>query len=194
MEAAHLTDRGTMAMRSPVNWALLGLVIQRRSYGYELVQRFERTYADSLELSSRSQIYKALDQLARRGLIEHSQPEGTLEEARQRKLHYRATAEGVRAYEAWLIEQVEDRRRSRLLAQQFAALPPEHALRVLERCEETCLEMVGRLPAEEDASQRSEVLAERLASGEERIRAGAMLGWIELARSELSAAAKRTRG
>lgn len=36
-------------MRSPLNWALLGLVIQRPSYGYELVQRFERIYEDALE-------------------------------------------------------------------------------------------------------------------------------------------------
>ena len=57
-------------MRSPLNWALLGLVIQRPSYGYELVQRFERTYEDALELSSPSQVYTALDALRRRSLIE----------------------------------------------------------------------------------------------------------------------------
>ena len=51
-------------MRSPINWALLGLVIQRPSYGYELVQRFERTYEDALELSSPSQVYTALDALS----------------------------------------------------------------------------------------------------------------------------------
>ena len=34
----------TGSMQSPVNWALLGLVIERPSYAYELAQRFERTY------------------------------------------------------------------------------------------------------------------------------------------------------
>jgi DNA-binding PadR family transcriptional regulator len=29
-------------MRSLVNWALLGLVIERPSYAYELARRFER--------------------------------------------------------------------------------------------------------------------------------------------------------
>ncbi len=57
-------------MRSLVSWSLLGLVIERPSYGYELVQRFERTYGDVLELSSPSQIYTALDALQRRSLIE----------------------------------------------------------------------------------------------------------------------------
>lgn len=196
MEAARLKDSNTSAMRSPVNWALLGLVIQRPSYGYELVQRFERTYADTLELSSRSQIYTALDSLSRRGLIEH-ETERIEDPVRQPRLHYRATQAGVRSYEDWLIGQMgEDRRRSRLIAQQFAALSPERALRVLERCAEALLEAIGSLPADDEEQQRSdrpEALAERLADEEERLRAGAMLSWIEYARSELSSAANRAR-
>ena len=35
-------------MRSPVNWALLGLIIERPSYAYNLAQRFERRYGDTL--------------------------------------------------------------------------------------------------------------------------------------------------
>jgi len=31
-------------MHSQVNWSLLGLVIKRPSYAYELAKRFERTY------------------------------------------------------------------------------------------------------------------------------------------------------
>lgn len=199
MEAARLTYRNSAGMRSPINWALLGLVIQRPSYGYELVQRFERTYADTLELSSRSQIYTALDTLSRRGLIEHAQAEQAEDAVRQPKLTYRATEAGIASYEGWLIEQMgEDRRRSRLLAQQFAALAPDQALRVLERCAEACLDAAGWLPTdeEEQLQQRGDppgALAERLAGEEERLRAGAMLNWIEYARSELSAAALRTR-
>jgi DNA-binding PadR family transcriptional regulator len=196
MEAARLKDGNTSAMRSPVNWALLGLVIQRPSYGYELVQRFERTYANTLELSSRSQIYTALDSLSRRGLIEHAQPERVEDAVRQPKLHYMATKAGICSYEHWLIEQMsEDRRRSRLIAQQFAALSPEHALRVLERCAEACLDAIGTMPEDDEQQRpdRCEALAERLAGEEERLRAGAMLSWIEYARSELSAAARRTR-
>ena len=57
-------------MRSPVNWAVLGLMIERPSYGYEILQRFERNYGELLRLSSPSQIYTALDSLADRGMIE----------------------------------------------------------------------------------------------------------------------------
>lgn len=183
-------------MRSPVNWALLGLLIRRPSYGYELTQRFERTYPHTVEISSRSQIYTALDSLAKRGLIEHAQDGPLREPVRQPKLRYRATAAGIVAYEQWLIEQVsEDERRSQLIAQHFAALPAEHAVRVLERCAEACLEAAGRLPAEEDElpDQRPQALAERLAEEEERLRTGAVLSWIEYARSELRAAANGTQ-
>jgi len=193
MGEPRLSERNMAAMRSPINWALLSLVIQRPSYGYELVQRLERTYEDTVELSSRSQVYTALDSLSRRGLIEHAEEERLEDPVRQPKLRYRATAAGVCAYERWLTEQVtEDPRRARLLAQHFAALAPEHALRVLERCADICLQVVGRLSAEggdadgeaEDVD-RSQALTERLAGEEQRLRAGAVLGWIEYVRSEL---------
>jgi DNA-binding PadR family transcriptional regulator len=195
MEAAPLNGRSTAAMRSPINWALLGLLIQRPSYGYGLVQRFERTFGDKIELSSRSQIYTALDSLARRGLIEHAQDVRVGDPVRQPKLQYQATEAGVCAYERWLIEHVsEDERRSRVIAQHFATLPPEHALRLLERCAEVCLDAAGRLPADEEhRSDHPGALAERLAGEEVRLRAGAIVTWIEYARSELRASATRTR-
>lgn len=195
MVSVPLNDRSTAAMRSPVNWALLGLLIQRPGYGYELVQRFERTYGDAIELSSRSQIYTALDSLARRGLIEHAQNARDDQPVRQPKLHYRATQNGICSYERWLVEQVsEDERRSRLIARHFAALATDQALRVLERCAEVCLDAAGRLATDDDhRSERPGALAERLAGEEKRLRAGAILSWIEYARSELRAAAARTR-
>ena len=126
-------------MRSPVSWALLGLVIQRPSYGYELVQRFERTYGDALELSSASQIYTALDALERRGLIEEMTGDED-DGSRQPKPHYRATAEGVHDYREWLVGQVdEERRRSRLFARQLAMLACRRRARVIERYEQACL-------------------------------------------------------
>jgi DNA-binding PadR family transcriptional regulator len=179
-------------MRSPLNWALLGLVIQRPSYGYELVQRFERTYADALELSSPSQIYTALDMLARRSLIEEMPPEdappGVI---RQPKPHYRATAEGVHGYLAWLIAHLgEERRRSRLFTAQLATLAPATALAVIERYEHACLEEASRLPIAgagglhgDDTSK----LASRLVCESDRLAMGARLEWVEYARRELIA-------
>jgi DNA-binding PadR family transcriptional regulator len=183
-------------MRSPVNWALLGLVIQRPSYGYEFVQRFERTFAEMLELSSPSQIYTALDSLARRGLIEEVLPAGERDVVRQPKPHYKATRAGVHSYSEWLLSQLEDeRRRCRLLAQQLALLPPKEALSVIDRYEQECLKEAG---APAGAARRSEgspdgssALVERLTVEDDRLRVGARLAWLEYARRELEASAAR---
>ena len=66
---------------------------------------------------------------------------------RQPKPHYRATAEGVRCYEQWLIAHVaEERRRSRLFALPARRARPLRALAVIERYEQACLEEASRTP------------------------------------------------
>jgi DNA-binding PadR family transcriptional regulator len=101
--------RQTPPMHSQVNWSLLGLVIKRPSYAYELAKRFERTYEGVLSLSSVSHIYTALASLKDRSLIERIP--GTGSEA-QRKPIYKATAHGIEEYRGWLLGQLgEDRRR-----------------------------------------------------------------------------------
>jgi DNA-binding PadR family transcriptional regulator len=191
MGGREASERSAVGMRSPVNWALLGLVIQRPSYGYELIQRFERTFADSLELSSPSQIYTALDMLARRGLVEEILPASDRDVVRQPKPHYRATPSGVQGYTDWLFAQLDDeRRRRRLLAQQLVLLTPEQALAVIERCEHSCLKEASAVTGARGgpaAVEGAAGLAERLISEDDRLRVGARLAWIEYARRELKA-------
>ncbi len=190
MGAGVVTERGAAAMRSPVNWSLLGLVIQRSSYGYELVQRFERMYGEALELSSPSQIYTALDILERRGLIELLPAPETAELSRQPKPHYRVTPVGVGAYVDWLVSHVQnEQRRSRLFVHQIAVLPPLEALEVIERCEQACLKAATAAPAVSSDRQAGEggQLAMRLIDEEQRLVIGARLAWIEYARRELRA-------
>src|SRR5450755_3254873 len=88
---ARVSKRDTGPMQSAVHWALLGLVIERPSYGYELAHRFEHAYAGMLHLSGISYVYTALDTLQRRGLIEEIA--GT-RAGRQPKPRYRATSDG----------------------------------------------------------------------------------------------------
>jgi DNA-binding PadR family transcriptional regulator len=184
-------------MRSPVNWAVLGLTIERSSYGYEILQRFERNYGDLLKLSSPSQIYTALDSLRERGMIEATSETSPGVASRQPKLHYRATEAGVRRYQEHLMGQAEeDRRRSSLFARELATLEPEAALAVLDRYEQMCLAQATRAqprdvePAVADASG---TLADRLAAEEERLAMEAKLPWIEYARAELRTIADRGR-
>ncbi|MGO9249606.1 MAG: PadR family transcriptional regulator [Solirubrobacteraceae bacterium] len=179
-------------MRSPLNWALLGLVIQRPSYGYELVQRFERIYEDALELSSPSQVYTALDALRRRSLIEELPAEEAPGVVRQPKPHYQATTDGVRGYQEWLIAHVcEERRRSRLFARQVAMLASADALVVVERCEQACLrEAAHTRPADPHAEEPTD-LATRLVDEEERLAVDARLAWVAYARRQLTTPAAR---
>jgi DNA-binding PadR family transcriptional regulator len=187
------SERGA-AMRSPLNWALLGLVIQRPSYGYELVQRFERAYEDTLELSSPSQIYTGLDALARRALIEQLPGDGAPGIVRQPKPHYRATAAGVHGYQEWLIGYVEDERRcSRLFARQLAALAPAAGLAVIERCEQDCLRAARATAAPPGQPGQAQGLAERLVLEQDRLSLESKLAWIEYARRELTALTAGTR-
>ncbi len=108
-------------MHSQVNWALLGLVIERPSYAYELAKRFERTYGEVLSLSSVSHVYTALATLKDRALIEELPGTRT---GRQPKPRYQATETGLLDYAQWLIGQAgEDRRRQRLFVLQLGRSP-----------------------------------------------------------------------
>jgi len=195
--ATASAEKGAGPLRSPVSWALLGLVIQRASYGYELVQRFERTFEGALELSSISQIYTALDTLARHALIEKVDLEDPDSE-RQPKPHYRATARGVDSYRSWLVSQMHDeRRRSRLFARQLAMLAPSDALHVIDLCEQACLEEAatnghsgtGPSGGKRAASEGNTTLAAGLVGEEGRLAVGARLAWIEYARRRFTALA-----
>jgi len=173
------------ALRSSVAWAVLGLVIERPSYGWELVQRFSRTYGEMVALSSSKQIYTALDVLLRRGFIEElGDAGGDSAPARRPKPHYRASERGVHAYEEWLLVQIEEeRQRQRVFARQLAMLEPEAALEVIDRYEEECLTDAEEFPA---AQTEREGVAHRLADHDEQLALEARLTWIRYARRELS--------
>lgn len=181
-------------MQSPVNWALLGLVIERPSYAYELAQRFERTYDGALSLSSTSHVYTALRTLEERVLIKEVPGSGT---GRQPKPWYHATQEGLELYQEQLVGQLaEERRRQRLFAIELAALmsEPELAREVIDGYEQACLREAGRGtvgPPEAGSDERHSQLAGRLANEENRLALGARLAWVQYARRELRAIVER---
>jgi DNA-binding PadR family transcriptional regulator len=178
-------------MQSLVNWALLGLVIERPSYAYELAQRFERRYAGILSLSSISHVYTALGTLRERALVEEIA--GT-RSGRQPKPHYRASELGLEQYREWLAGQMdEERRRQRLTVVQLAALGryPEHALEVIERYEQACLSEARDAPLADPANGGSSDLVSRLVGESDRVAVGAKLSWIQYARREFNSLVAR---
>jgi DNA-binding PadR family transcriptional regulator len=185
-------------MRSPVNWTVLGLVIERSSYGFELWTRFERLYGDVMPICNESNIYTALNMLRDKGLIEEVPGSRTVEPdaSRQPKPHYRATQEGLGAYEAWVIAQMrEHHRRSREFARQLGAFAqrPETALGILARYEQACLNERGAaIPtATEFPSRVVPGLGDNLASVYGRAVVAATLSWVEYARREFGALASK---
>ncbi len=195
MEEGAKRER-SVPMRSPVNWTVLGLVIERSSYGWELWTRFERLYGDVLPIGSESNIYAALNALRDKGLIEEVPGSRTVAPgaSRQPKPHYRATQEGLGAYEGWVIAQMrENNRRTRQFARQLGAFAqqPEAALAMLARYEQACLEEKGgAIPTPTEFPTRViPGLGDSLASVYGRSVVAATLGWVEYARREFEALA-----
>jgi DNA-binding PadR family transcriptional regulator len=185
------------SIRSPVTWTVLGLVIERPSYGWELSKRFERLYGDVLPVGGESNIYRALETLHGKSLIEElEEPRTVAGTSRQPKQHYRATTEGLERYAEWVMAgEREHRRRSLLFARQLGALAqePETALAILGRYEQAWLDDKGaRIPTASGFSTRPVPgLADRLASAYGRDVKAATLGWIEYARREFAALTSR---
>lgn len=180
------------SMQSPVNWALLGLVIERPSYAYKLAQRFDRTYDGALSLSSTSHVYTALRSLLERRLIEEVPGSGT---GRQPKPCYRATSDGLEHYQRWLVGQLsEERRRQRLFALELAALmsSPKLARTVIDGYEQACLKegSDSPQPSPDGSPDDAARLAERLVCEENRLAVGARLAWVQYVRRELKAIAE----
>lgn len=175
-------------MRSPVNWALLGLIIERPSYAYDLAQRFVRRYGQVLPLSNIGHIYTALGVLDGRSLVEEIP--GT-RAGRQPKPHYRATPLGTSEYRDWLVGQLgEDRRRNQMFVLALGALTgaPEQMLEVIKDYEQACIAQgmnTAISGARETAFDSAPALLGRLGEEENRLAVGAKLEWVEYARQQL---------
>lgn len=173
-------------MHSPVNWALLGLIIARPSYAYELARRFERTYDGALSLSSVSHVYTALGTLRDRGLVQEIAGTGSAPRSRRR---YEATAAGLSEHAEWLVAQAsEERRRQRLLVTQLGALvhTPERALEVLDEYEQACLADLAAAPPAGEITPGTTGLISRLIGEETRLSVAAKLRWVQYARAQLT--------
>ncbi len=187
---------GASSIRSPVYWALLGLVMDRPGYVYELLKRFERVYGDLLNLSSNSHIYTAIDVLKDRRLIEEVPGEAPSGHGRQPKPRYRATASGVESYREWLLVQLDEgRRRWQLSVRQLAAIAhePDAALAIIESYGQACLGELGtstRGSIDGERMGSAPCLAERLQAEGNRLELEAGLRWVEYARREFRAVAQ----
>jgi len=83
-------------------YAILGLVIERPGYGYQLAQRLEERFGSSA--FAPSGVYSALDQLSRDELVRAAGEIGPGPARRAApRMIYEATDEGVDHFEAWML-------------------------------------------------------------------------------------------
>jgi DNA-binding PadR family transcriptional regulator len=181
-------------MQSPVNWALLGLIIARPSHAYELAHRFELVYGEALTISSTSHIYWGLGKLRELGLIREV---ASTEGAPRSRRRYEPTEEGLAEYAAWLAGQVaEERRRQRVVVSQLGALgrSPERARALLDEYEKACLEELAQVSSPDEQLSGTTGLVARLAAEETRLSIAAKLRWAQYARTQMLESGQRVAG
>jgi DNA-binding PadR family transcriptional regulator len=189
-------DKRSLAMRSSVNWAVLGLLIERPAHGYDIFQRFDEAYAGAIELTTHSQVNGSVKALEQRGLIgrlptQVPSPEGLA----QRRIIYRATAKGLRAYEDFMMTySPHSADAPGVFARMVAVLDRVKALAVVERYEQACLDEAKSVPLDtgpDPTTDDKDRLAAQLVRAEKRLVVDARIAWAHYARSQLEALAAK---
>lgn len=181
-----------------VKHAVLGLLLERRSYGYELGQRLSGRVGPAWPLSP-SAVYAALDQLEAAGVVEGQLREAVGQQAgrpsrRGGRVVYAPSSKGVEVFRRW-IESPSARReplRSELQLKVAFARPEDvdALLRTLDREERELLrvhaECVTARPGLDGAGAEDwSVMAAGLIRAAALRRVEAELAWIEDARNAL---------
>jgi DNA-binding PadR family transcriptional regulator len=144
--------------------AVLGLVIQRPGYGYQLEQRVKERFGSAQFVAS--SIYKALGRLEKDSLIRVAGGNEQIELAdaeRQRRIKYEATPEGTAYFREWLrasssVPLVREELQLRIAFCEPHELP--RLIEIIHGEEQVCLGMLGDF-------QRSVREAERVQGGRE---------------------------
>lgn len=181
---------GNAKLKPSAKLAVLGLVLERPSYGYELVARFERVFGTQpWEWRVTPQaIYGALNDLERDGMIEPTSAarDRWLDSAQRRQRQdYRVTGDGARAMREWLVAPMASNpsREELLIRLHFGDASDETLRDMLRRHAEVCLEELERI-----AATPADTRMQRLVREDRRLAVQARLSWIDFARAELRGA------
>lgn len=177
-------------MKAGTKYAVLGLLHEQPSYGYEVLVRFRRAFDAADWGISPQGLYASLDRLERDGLIEPVATPAPAASRRQPKTPYRVTATGAAELHRFLATPMTaEPSRAELLVrlQCVAERDAEALLGMLDSHEQACLDELGRIgeDAPDHARPADDPLVERLAREERRLGIQARLMWIDYARREL---------
>lgn len=197
-------------VRSPITWLVLGFVIERPSYGYEIMARMERRLPGGTYPPGGTHVYNALNVLERAGHVESFRPsdeeravpvtdssqldssDPRQHRERQPKPHYRATETGIAAFREWLAEEMRSEPLQwevlRRLAMAAGIYDVARMSELVDRLEARCVQEAQRLPAGNGVrspARSADELMERLIVAGQRTQIDAWLGWITYARREI---------
>lgn len=179
-------------MRAGTKYAVLGLLQEQPSYGYEVLVRFRSAFDAARWRISPQGLYASLDRLERDGLIEPVTQQARAASRRQPRTPYRVTASGAQELRRYLASPIgPEPSRAELLVrlQCMAARDAGALLALLDDHEQACLDELGRIGEAAAAASAGAGLVERLTREEQRLGVQARLLWIAYAREELRAAA-----
>jgi len=172
-------------------YAILGLLAQGESSGYDLARAADRSIA-YMWSPSRSQIYKVLPRLVARGLATSREVE---QRGRPDKALYRITRTGGATLRAWLDDDAEAPQAGGtvfLLKLLLAgAAPPDAGLRQLEAYRSRLERRLAAFEAMAREPSDGQTVYDRIALAHGIAQARATLAWAEDARPQLEREARR---
>lgn len=121
-----------------IKYAVLGLLIERRGYGYDLANRLQERLGPGFRAVSGA-VYVSLDQLAKDALATEAE---RIQIGRQVKVYYEATAAGHERFARWMEQRPSREPLRGELYLKLAVARGEHLLTLraeLERLERECL-------------------------------------------------------
>ncbi len=170
--------------------AVLGLVIERPGYGYQLAQRLDERFGSSG--FAPSGVYSALDQLSRDDLVRSAgeMGAGPARRAAPRTI-YEATEEGVDHFEAWMLDPSPAPPLRDELHMKIALCRPRNLPRLIEMVsgqESVCLgrlQDLKRLTGEASGSRDWSAMMRLLATEAEVAFWNSRIEWLQNARELL---------
>lgn len=190
LRQSHSPPTDDLKVRSPLQAIVLGFVIQRPSYGYEIANRCQRLCGSFLYVHQTS-IYGALERLSSIGLIEALDPRPRPTGHRERR-YFRVTTEGGKQHHRWAESEFgQETERAQLLARiATAGRTGTRGLRqTLDRYEQVLANQAEALAERQvtDTSHPSlDALCERLVIIERRIALAGSEEWLAVARDEVN--------
>ena len=127
----------------PIKHAVLGLLVERRGYGFELAGRLDDRLGAGLAVPSGT-VYTSLSTLEREGLIQVAKK---VVRGRQIRVYYEPTPAGVEHFRAWMDEPLGREPLRGELYLKFALLDAQRVPALREAFERLELECVAEIAA-----------------------------------------------